>query len=608
VDGSQVVGEAGREPEAVDGQAAVLAGETAARLLVDAGPGTGKTFVACHRVARLIADGVAPSRIWMISFTRTAIAEIRARIAGALANPDDALSVRIATLDSHAWTLQSGFDSAAKLTGSHDDNIEATLKRVRSDELLQEELERLRHLVIDEAQDILGVRADLVMAIISALDERCGVTAFADEAQSIYGFSEDETSGGGGGETLAARLRTEGFDSVRLSHIHRTECPRLRAIFSDLRTTILDWTEAVADLDATVRSEIVRLAHADAGAQSKLQLDTLPPDALVLMRRRIDVLSASQLLGATPHRLRMSGLPASLAPWLAQLLWDYTQPRLSQSTFEELWQARASGGYPEAAWMQMLEIAGVPGGFIDLRRLRTVLGRSAPPAMFCAADFGVQGPILGTIHASKGREANDVVLYLPRDAGEGADAAEEIRVLFVGATRARQRLSVGQGTGRGGSACEGRAWRYASTKGRVQIEIGRAHDLHADGLVGRSAFPAATDAQAAQAFIAANPFMAGLKAQAVRDLTWRFELVTSESERVAVLSAGFRDSIRQIGEQAGRRAPTFFPYLRSVGLRSMVVRPDDPMLDVLHEPWRSSGFVLAPLLTAFSSAAWGRAS
>jgi len=585
----------------------VVQASTDARLLVEAGPGTGKTFVACRRVAHLIAQGVAPSRIWMISFTRTAIAEIRTRIAGALENPDDALGVRIATLDSHAWALQSGFDAAAKLTGSHDDNIEATLERVRSDQLLQEELERLRHLVIDEAQDILGVRADLVMAIIAALGERCGITAFADEAQSIYGFSEDEARRGDS-KTLAVQLREGGFEIVRLRQIHRTDCPRLKAIFGELRATILDWADDVGDLDATVRSEIVRLAHADAGSQGQLDLGVLPPDALVLMRRRIDVLAASNRMGAIPHRLRMSGLPASMAPWVALLLWDFDKPRLPRGVFEALWQARSPQGDPAAAWMQMLEVAGEPGELVDLRRLRSVLGRSSPPAMFCSPEFGVEGPILGTIHASKGREADDVILYLPHEAGEGADASEEVRVLFVGATRARQRLSVGTGSGRGGGAHEGRAWRYASGKGRVQIEIGRAHDLQADGLVGRAAFATESEARAAQALIAQNPLQSEMTARSDHDLGWRFELVTKASERVAVLSPAFRDGVRDIANGAGHRAPTFFPFLRSIGMRSLVVRPDDPVLETLHEPWRSSGFVLAPLLTAFSSAAWKKAS
>jgi len=86
------------------------------RLLIGAGPGMGKTAVACARVSQLIDQhGLEPSRIWLISFTRTAVREIRDRIATYLEDASAAFAVRIATLDSHAWAIHSGFDDQAKI-------------------------------------------------------------------------------------------------------------------------------------------------------------------------------------------------------------------------------------------------------------------------------------------------------------------------------------------------------------------------------------------------------------------------------------------------------------------------------------------------------------
>ncbi len=62
-----------------DLQGDVITAPASDRLLVDAGPGTGKTYVACSRVAALINEGVPAGRIWLVSFTRTAVQEIRAR-------------------------------------------------------------------------------------------------------------------------------------------------------------------------------------------------------------------------------------------------------------------------------------------------------------------------------------------------------------------------------------------------------------------------------------------------------------------------------------------------------------------------------------------------
>src|SRR5438477_12247049 len=49
-------------------------------LLIIAGAGTGKTNTLAHRVACLIARGVNPSRILLLTFTRRAAAEMTKRV------------------------------------------------------------------------------------------------------------------------------------------------------------------------------------------------------------------------------------------------------------------------------------------------------------------------------------------------------------------------------------------------------------------------------------------------------------------------------------------------------------------------------------------------
>ncbi len=53
-------------------------------LLIIAGAGTGKTTVMAHRAAALVARGVAPERLLLLTFTRKAAEELRRRVAGRL--------------------------------------------------------------------------------------------------------------------------------------------------------------------------------------------------------------------------------------------------------------------------------------------------------------------------------------------------------------------------------------------------------------------------------------------------------------------------------------------------------------------------------------------
>ncbi len=284
-----------RQPGSDPAQEAVIHAEVDARIVVAAGPGTGKTWVACRRVSGLIANGIPASRIWMISFTRTAVVEIRQRIAAALEDPADAASVRIATLDSHAWSLQYGFATDAALTGSFDEGISRTVATLTNDPDAADYLGRLRHLVIDEGQDIVGIRQDLILAMVDAVDDRCGVTAFIDDAQAIYDFTEEARGKVMTGPTLGAQMRDRGFQDLALSRVHRTDCPKLKAIFTAVRSDVLDTAMRPERRAERVRAEVVRLAHADAGEARDFDIVAARDDALVLFRRRADCSASAPL-------------------------------------------------------------------------------------------------------------------------------------------------------------------------------------------------------------------------------------------------------------------------------------------------------------------------
>lgn len=564
-----------------------------ARLIVDAGPGTGKTHAACARVAAMISGGIPASRICLVSFTRTAVVEIRNRIARALEEPGDAASVRIITLDAFAWAVHSGFMKEARLTGSYEDNIINARRLLEEDQDVRDDLARIEHLIVDEAQDIVGPRADLVLAMVDGLDPDSGITVFADRAQAIYAFAEGEDDSKD--TSLLDALAGRGFRQMELTEVHRTADPNLLAIFTGLRGDLLSGRKV--NLEKHVKSEIRRLAHADAGEVAKLKLDTVPADALVLMRNRLDVLLASSHAGLLPHRLRMSGLPICVRSWVAQLFWDYTERRITRNDFEKRWHERdIQAPFNSAeAWSRCVEVAGDSVHVVDLHLLRKVLARTNPPMQFCTPEFGTAGPIIGTIHASKGREAPSVYLYL-QETAVADETGEESRVMFVGATRPRERLLVGTTGAPGGAKVNGRVWRRIGNS--IQVEVGRPHDIEPSGLVGRSYFARQEDALAAQRAWASEPRRPQLMLRAESTVGWQFTINDGE-QRLGGLSEHFRADVAKIAWHLNKSI-SWFAHGRSIGLRTMVVGPDSPYLESMLEPWKSSGFIYAPLLTSLS--------
>jgi DNA helicase II / ATP-dependent DNA helicase PcrA len=79
-----------QQRRAVDHGVTTHGANVADPLLILAGAGTGKTNTIAHRVANLICHGADPSRIMMLTFTRQAAQEMRARVVGILASQNAA--------------------------------------------------------------------------------------------------------------------------------------------------------------------------------------------------------------------------------------------------------------------------------------------------------------------------------------------------------------------------------------------------------------------------------------------------------------------------------------------------------------------------------------
>lgn len=612
-------------------QIAVIEEAPGTRLLVDAGPGMGKTAVACARVAWLIDHaGLDSNEIWMISFTRTAVHEMRNRIAAYLKDPTLAAGIRIATIDSHCWAIQSGFDANADLSGGYEENIKKTIELIEQNEGVFEYFSQVKHLFIDEAQDVLGARVRLLLEMINALSREAGVTVLSDEAQSIYTFSAgknpDEIKG-----NLPDAIReymAENFYEIQLQNVHRTSDPTLCAVLSKGRDLLVGARKRPERKLEDMQKLILERNHGYVG-NYRDDLSNLPSgldNAFLLFRRRGEALQASNCLGNRPHRVRMSGLPPMLHDWIALLFWDWTASEMSGAEFSTRWAARVVRSLPseDEAWKTLVRVVGITSQRISVKKLVQRLASGAPPVDLCLPDFGTDGPVIGTIHGAKGREADHVRLYVPssmfgRANTDPNDLLEEARILFVGASRAKEQLKVGKGASKAiprRLATSGRAFTpYLFSKGdnpsaRAMVEVGRMHDIVCQGLTGKTFFRSQDDALAAQSKVESlSGTLVPLKATAIQSATHGgFGICDQEGDRnpYAFLSPHLNRDLLDIAHivndsvRLGRLGlPNQISHLKSFGVRTLAVSPEDPLRGTLHAPWRDSGLMLAPLVLGY---------
>ncbi len=423
-------------------QQRVVDAPATARLVVEAGPGSGKTHVACERVTALVRDeAVVPSRILLLSFTRLAVAELRDRIASRLQELPNVAALQIQTFDSFAARLLSA--SGNGTAGGYDANIRAAVQLLRSgDPLVAEVVGQLEHVIIDEAQDLIGYRKELCNALLNLLHPECGVTVFGDFAQSIYGYQRSKAS-----ETtfLADVGDLEGYNSVRLEHDHRTKTENLRKLFHSARGDLSENSDETRDMYFHVRERIRVAALENDIANYATHPSTTR--GLVLTRSRRGLIAAAEAMRSEGRhfRLRLPDRPLRVAPWIGATLGGLSaSERISSEAFGDLY----GGLDPKPArsitecWEILLDLDGSGRDTIQVGHVAEAL--EDPPLELVNDHEGRSGPLLSTIHAVKGREDERVMLLFTRAPyGDQVDWGEETRTLYVGATRASTELRTG---------------------------------------------------------------------------------------------------------------------------------------------------------------------
>lgn len=417
-----------------DEQAEVAFAAPEDRVLVIAAAGRGKTEVVFHRIRTLVQDeGLSPmGEVVVLTFSRAAVDAVHSRLRRAVD-----LDATIRTFDSFATAvlLDAGFD--LERTRGFDDRIRIASSILNDTSNDLPIVEDIRHLIIDEAQDLVGDRADLVSALLRRLGDDVGITVLGDPLQGIYDFQLEP----GGSSTASIDL----FEAIRNAHGARDVVLRrdYRARGADPKKVSRlgdELREIPLGHDARLKADglIAGLVPMSPISDFLWAVSTGTGKTALLSETNADALKTSQLLisHGLAHSVRRPATEMGPRSWMARAFKGIASLDLTEDDAIDAIEGHAGAPDPDEAWMAIRSVAGASHRrSVSMARLRAVVRSGALPwSLLESSDSDL---VVSTIHRAKGLEFDRVFILARQQGLEEIDLADSLRRDYVALSRAR---------------------------------------------------------------------------------------------------------------------------------------------------------------------------
>ncbi len=138
------------------------------QIIVNAPPGTGKTYTVSKKIEYIIENRIATlDEILVICFSRSAVKEIKNRIQISEENKKE---ITIRTIDSFcSWIIKEIEEENYKKIFSSttfDDRIKYVKDLLQENKNFQKSIKKMKHIIIDEVQDIVRNKSRVSIRVI----------------------------------------------------------------------------------------------------------------------------------------------------------------------------------------------------------------------------------------------------------------------------------------------------------------------------------------------------------------------------------------------------------------------------------------------------------
>lgn len=334
------VKEAGRKYSEIKNPDCIISSPLDSHIILNSGPGTGKTYTIIQRLIYILANDLCPAdEIYILCYTRSAKEVVESKIEQAVVRgiiQPAAKNICVLTFDSYAAYFLTAMREQGVIKENFDNYDYNKRIKLFNQYISPDDLEVISYFIVDEIQDLVNERAEMVLNILRHL--KCGYLLAGDRCQSIYDYEADDDA------TL---------DSVKFYELAEKQFPNdmLRYEITENRRQAAELAEEAESMRRVLlngsfieqnkyANKVISNYSGKTKVESYIKTLTQSPAAstAILCRNNGEAEYISSLLceKGIPHKLnRGVNNAAPLPRWIADVFWDHCSETISRKDFME---------------------------------------------------------------------------------------------------------------------------------------------------------------------------------------------------------------------------------------------------------------------------------
>ena len=438
----------------------IIKAEPKERSIINAAPGTGKTWTLIEKIIYMLnTEKVTAEEILVLCFSRSATEIIKNRFVEATTDGrigDYWQNVDVRTFDSFStymlvWLQDNNSELLPKPFVLEENNYEQRIKIAASVfEKTKDMLASYKHIIVDEVQDLVGSRAELVIAMLKSLPDTCGFTILGDSCQALYDYLSEEDSTVMSSEKFYEKIFSSFINANYYSlSENRRQNDELRDLSIPYREAILNGSlkkcvSVARDLSLNIKYLPIKLNEFNLDVANKYR-GTLG----ILTRTNGQALQISAWLqtNGVPHSLKRGVSSQTLGSWIAQIFYDCKNDTIDENEFITLYRAHfptKSNDVARKHWLALISTQRKSKMRYEISDLLKGLLKNARDSLLYESETNKDCAItVSNIHRAKGKEFDSIIVL--DDVIENITNLEnknvfEHKVCYVALTRSKEKI------------------------------------------------------------------------------------------------------------------------------------------------------------------------